>query len=308
MSVPGHSGRVLVNGDVLQDRTGSEFHNYPFEPYTVLPTPDDCDDEVPIGAPSSAPTGAPVFIAGDPHIKAWNGEQYDFHGVCDLVMLQNPTFNSGVGMDIHIRTKKTKQWSYIASAVLRIGEETLEVMGGNEGTQYWINGVAEADVLSVSGFTVILNQINTVKTEFIVYLNDDQKIIMKTFKEMVGVEMVATKGIDFGSSLGLMGTFREGLKMARDKVSILSEDNNKFGQEWQVQPSERMLFHNVEGPQAPEKCEIPKVTTLRRRLDESKISLEQAEIACSRVGREHFNICVFDVMATSDLEVTGVYN
>merc|ERR1711862_478410 len=132
-----------------------------------------------------------------------------------------------------------------------------------------------------------------------------QRIIMKTYKEMVGVEIVGATENEFGSSLGLMGTFKEGLKLGRDRVLI--EDNMQFGQEWQVQASEPMLFHDVEGPQAPVRCEIPQATTLRRRLEESKISFKEAELACSRVGSDDFDSCVFDIIATSDIEAAGMY-
>jgi len=300
LTVPGHSGQVIVNGNVIQDKGGSEWHNYPFDPITPLPEHPDCDTP-----PVSSPVSSPAKISGDPHIKAWNGEHYDFHGVCDLVMLKNPSFDNGVGMDIQVRTKRTKQWSYISSAVLKIGEETLEVKGDRKGCQYWINSVAGGDLQSLNGFTVTHNQINANTMEFIVYLNGDQRIVLKTFKEMVGVEIFAATETEFGSSLGLMGTFGEGLKLGRDRVLI--EDDMQFGQEWQVQASEPMLFHDVEGPQAPVQCEIPQATTLRRRLDESKISIKEAELACSGVASDDFDSCVFDIIATSDIESAGAY-
>jgi len=36
---PGHSGRVIVNGDLTQNRAGSEFHNYEYDPVCPLPEP-----------------------------------------------------------------------------------------------------------------------------------------------------------------------------------------------------------------------------------------------------------------------------
>jgi len=69
-SVPGHSGRFLANGNVLQDKGGSEFHNYPFHPDVNLPNPpdpdnfcgatDDDDDDNLIGA-STIPTPQPTL-------------------------------------------------------------------------------------------------------------------------------------------------------------------------------------------------------------------------------------------------------
>ena len=34
---PGHDGRLIVGGDVWQEREGSEFHNYEFDPPCGLP-------------------------------------------------------------------------------------------------------------------------------------------------------------------------------------------------------------------------------------------------------------------------------
>lgn len=47
--------------------------------------------------------------SGDPHINSWSGQTYDFHGGCDLVLLQDPDFANGLGLNIHIRTK-IKTW------------------------------------------------------------------------------------------------------------------------------------------------------------------------------------------------------
>ena len=64
-------------------------------------------------------------------------------GVCDLVLLESPAYGNGLGLSIHIRTKAEAFWSYIESAVVRIGEQMIELKGGveqNEGPHYWING------------------------------------------------------------------------------------------------------------------------------------------------------------------------
>jgi hypothetical protein len=243
---------------------------------------------------------------GDPHIKTWTGERYDYHGICDLVLLQNPDFN-GVGMDIHIRTKKVQRWSLISSAVLRIGSETLEVMGS--GNKYWINGMEGGDLKKgVSGFAILHRVVNRQQEEFRVVLDDaaDEAIVLSTFKDMVRVDVKSASSKNYGRSLGLLGTFVGGLKIGRDKETVI-EDNNAFGQEWQVLASEEMLFHVAEGPQAPEKCSIPSFETIQRRLKESSFSLEDAEVACSRVSVDDFDSCVFDVLAMNDRDVAGSY-
>lgn len=96
--------------------------------------------------------------------------------------------------------------------------------------------------------------------------------------------------------------------LARDNTTALDADLNAFGQEWQVQAEEPMLFHNIEGPQAPSKCVIPTPQAQQRRLGESTISLEQAKIACAIVpeGPDQDD-CVMDILLTEDLEMAGAY-
>jgi hypothetical protein len=250
-------------------------------------------------------------IKGDPHIQTWSGVMYDFHGVCDLVLLQNPDFEKGLGMDIHVRTEQLKQYSYVSSAVLRIGDDTLEVMGGNDDSSHWINQQANENsddgiIGFLSGYPIVYKKINSKQHEYTVKIGGAKAIVMTTFKKLVRVSIEGASIESFGSSRGLLGSFGEGKMLARDGSTLL-EDTNTFGQEWQVLPSEDMLFHSVEGPQAPEKCFIPLASSLRRRLGESKISEEEAQLACSRVSQEDFDMCVFDVMATGDKDVVGAY-
>jgi len=259
-------------------------------------------------AETNPPASNSGKVVGDPHIKTWTGQLYDFHGVCDLVMLQNPDFKAGLGMDIHIRTKRTLRWSYISSAVLRIGKETLEIMGGSEDNKYWINGVQGGELTKLSGFAVTQHAVHRNQREFRVELNGEKEyVLFKAFKDMIMVSVENGSADNFGRSLGLLGSFGKGEKKARDNLTII-EDNNEFGQEWQVGSDEDKLFHNLEGPQAPEKCELASTQqSIRRRLGESKLTLDDAETACSRVPPEDFDICVFDVLATDDSEIAGVY-
>ena len=64
---------------------------------------------------------------GDPHFGTWGGHPFDFQGGCDLVLVRNPSFANGLGMDIHARTKVRREYSYITNAAVRIGNDTLEV-------------------------------------------------------------------------------------------------------------------------------------------------------------------------------------
>lgn len=261
---------------------------------------------------------APLPVAGggangDPHIKLWDGELYDFHGVCDLVLLHNPGFENGIGMDIHMRTKKTRRWSYISTAVIRIGMDTFEVMGEKTKNQYYINGVANKASggerilpMSISGYPIQFKQVNSQQAEYVVDLGKGEKITFKTWNNMVRVDVAGSTANNFASSIGLMGTYASSLMMARDNTTII-EDLNDFGQEWQVLPEEPKLFHNIDGPQAPSKCEIPSQVDVRRNLAASEVQLEEAEVACAGVNEEEMNLCIFDVIAMSDNAVAGAY-
>jgi len=250
-------------------------------------------------------------VSGDPHIKTWNGEMYDFHGSCDLVMLLNPEYNEGRGMYIHIRTKLTKQWSFVANAAVRIGEEILEVRGaqGGAGHQYWLNGEAGEDLShGIDGHPISFEQANGGSSEFLISLNaDGEAIRIKTWKQFVRVDFVSPSKESFGNSLGLLGSYHVGSKLGRDGKTVI-DDNNAFGLEWQVLPQEAKLFHNLEGVQAPEQCVMPDSSKARRHLRESTISLEDAELACARVtaGVDR-DACIFDVLATNDRSMAGAY-
>ena len=56
------------------------------------------------------------------------------------MLVDNPEFMEGLGMRSNIRIKIRGSWSYIHSAALRIGNATLELMGGEEKNNYWLNG------------------------------------------------------------------------------------------------------------------------------------------------------------------------
>merc|ERR1719491_2267566 len=132
-------------------------------------------------------------VYGDPHFKTWSGESYDFHGICDLVLLKNAQFD-GVGMDIHIRSKKMQErFSYVDGASVRIGDDTLEVKGGEEGG-YWINGERGADIYNdeevavLSGkFTVAIKKVNDKSREVTINLGGNEATVITTWNAMVRV-------------------------------------------------------------------------------------------------------------------------
>jgi hypothetical protein len=244
---------------------------------------------------------------GDPHFKTWRGQHYDFHGACDLIFLQSKEFESGLGLDVHIRTKIRRDMSYISSAVLRIGSDVLEVE--SQGI-YYLNGVASAELPSeFSGFEFSHTQPTDKQHTFEVHLGGRERIKLKTYQDFVSVLIEQGLSKHFGHSVGLLGDFGEGRRFARDGKTIL-DDANVFGQEWQVLDTDPTLFQTVRFPQHPQKCTMPTPKTtdmLRRRLLEtSSVDELAAEKACAHWGEQGKEDCVFDVLTTGDLEIAVV--
>jgi hypothetical protein len=261
--------------------------------------------------PGSARFRTQVFDGGangDPHFKTWHGKHFDFHGVCDLVLLQNKEFESGLGLDVHIRTHMRRDLSYISSVALRMGADVLEVE--SQGV-YSLNGVTGTDLPSeLSGFQFLHTQPTAKQHVFDIRLGGRESIKIKTYKDFVSVSFEQGQGKHFAKSVGLMGDFAMGRMLARDGETVF-DDANVFGQEWQVLDTEPDLFQTLRLPQYPLECIMPtpvQASQLRRRLSESNEAELAAEKACEHWG-EGKDDCVFDVLATGDLEmaVGGTY-
>ena len=225
-------------------------------------------------------------------------------------MVSNPDFADGLGMDIHIRTKVVRYWSYIERAVVRIGTDVLEIEGAPDFSySYWINYEHMGELEDLAGFPVTLNQ-NT--DRYIIDLGSmypGVKIQINTYKEFVGVKIIGATQKAFGNSVGITGDFQTGKTFARDGHTVL-DDFNELGNEWQVLPSDGKFFHTVALPQFPEKCLIPEDPhgERRRRLEESRITEDQAKAACAGLEDEFSRKgCVYDVLATQDLGMVGAY-
>jgi len=205
---------------------------------------------------------------------------------------------------------------------LRIGKSTLEVKASKRGKGYehWVNGVEggelphEGDSFDLEGYTVEYTRSFARRHSFHVDLGSQNHIKIATFKDFILVKVDAFTGTEFSSSSGMMGSFPKGLRFARDGVTVV-EDAIVFGKEWQVRSDELKLFHTYEGAvQAPQQCVMPdeKQQTAskqlkKRRLGEAAISEDQAAIGCALVDEDDRDSCIYDVIATQDLDMVAVY-
>lgn len=126
-----------------------------------------------------------------------------------------------------------------------IGDDTLEVKGGVEDRRYWVNGkegprfrASRNLPFTIGGFHGRFRAINRFLTQFRISLPNEQYVTIKSAKDLIRVDMENCNMEDFGNSLGLMGTFGEGVMLARDNATVI-DDPNEFGMEWQGKSSRR---------------------------------------------------------------------
>jgi len=267
-------------------------------------------------APEDPPVAPPTGSNGDPHFKTWKHEHFEFHGQCDMILAKDPKFANGVGLDVQIRTKMVRFWSYIHTAAVRIGDDILEIHGSvgddDRDTHYWFNFQYQADATTVGGFPLTITSNGVHKRFFEIDLSSKfpgQKIVLSAFKEFVAVDFKDSTTESFGNAVGMLGDYKTGKTFARDGVTEI-HDFNVLGNEWQLLPADDMLFHDKAEPQYPKRCILPEDPQgqRRRRLDESSISVEKAEAICATL-KDPLSIkdCVYDILATQDLDMVGAF-
>jgi len=270
---------------------------------------DNCDGEPPVvadPAPAPAPSPSQGSGSGDPHFKTWTGDKYDYHGECDLVLVDHPTFMDGLGLRVHIRTTRVKYFSFIETVAVQIGEDVLEF--ANDVENFLINGEVAPPNLKhhktmIGGFLVRRDA-----KELSIRLTEDRRgaaqIILHVRKN--GFPAVVVSGGDtdlFKGSLGLLGDWETGKRLARDgETELGGQDATEFALEWQVRDDEPMLFKEVRFPQYPNTC-IPPEPKPTNRLGFSSFEYE-AEKACAHWKHDKED-CIFDVIATRDVLVAA---
>ena len=233
-----------------------------------------------------------------------------------MVLLKDDDFADGLGLRVHIRTQIVRFWSYIRSATIQIGEEILELEGSGDSTadsnNYWYNYEYQGDLEDgLSGFPIVPKIHSPSKRSLTIDLNKKypgQKIVLATFREFVRVDFVNGTKEAYGDTVGLLGNFTSGQTLARDGSTVLN-DFYELGSEWQVLPFEPMLFHDVRQPQFPAKCiePIDPRGERRRQLGELSVTEDQAEAACAHLNAFDRKDCVYDILATQDLDMVGAY-
>jgi len=267
---------------------------------------EETDDEVKLGdpdTPEEEPKG-PGSGSGDPHFKTWTGDKYDYHGECDLVLVDHPEFANGKGMKVHIRTSRVKYFSYISNIAVQIGDDVLEF--NNDVDNFLINGKRVEK--QKKWVTTYLGGFHVRRDPKAISLRFDEvhKAKIDLIQRQNGFPAVVVDGGTseiFKGSLGLLGDWETGKRLARDGKTEMNEpDATGFALEWQVRDTEPMLFSAARFPQYPTTC-TPPAKRLTNRLGVSSFEKE-AEKACAH-WKEDKEDCIFDVIATRDISVAA---
>lgn len=244
--------------------------------------------------------------SGDPHFKTWAGAKYDYHGECDLVLVDNPAFNGGQGLRVHIRTTRVKYFSFIETVALQIGSDILEF--DNDVENFMINGMKAEEnkqhhKTMFAGFMVRRDK-KAISVRLSDQLVGGAKIDFHTRKNGFPAVILDAAHTDiFKGSLGLLGEWHTGRTLARDGVTEIAvdpEDASAFALEWQVRDTEPMLFSEYRSPQYPNVCIPPKKMKMKG-LGKSLVR-QEAEEACAHWKHDKED-CIFDVIATQDVLV-----
>ena len=281
---------------------------------TPFPTPKPSaqPSSQPSSEPSSQPSVSPppsVGAGGDPHFKLFSGLSFDFHGHCDLLLLDT-TLADGAHLVIHVRSSPFKKiFSYISEAAVRIGDHVLTIGSGG---QHAIDGVPQ--VVGKTGALVVdeshqypiqsSKAHNKPRHVYKIHLGNGphgkQEIDIREYKNWITVTILHPSASNLERSKGLLGRFPDGALLGKDGKTIHTSYDD-FGQDWQVPPSDSLLGP---GPFLDSSCAPLEALKNRRhrRLEESSITRSQAREVCQHWGNQ-MEDCINDVLVSGDLEM-----
>lgn len=242
----------------------------------------------------------------------WKKEHFEYHGQCDILLAKDDGFADGLGLNVQTRTKVVRHWSYNKNIAIQIGDDILELEGGPDSATWWFNYEHLGELSTIGGFPINRTVKGSWKQLFEIDLESKypgHKIVLSTYKEFVRIDFQGDSEEAYGKVVGILGDYNSGKTVARDGVTVLN-DFMELGQEWQVLPSETMLFHVASDPQFPDRCIEPLDPRgeRRRRLGEVSVNEEQAEAACAHLKDPmDRKDCVYDVLATQDIDMVGAY-
>lgn len=165
-----------------------------------------------------------------------------------------------------------------------------------------------------SNFSITQTLPSVFKRSHSIDLSPQCTITVQRYNKSIQVKLDNTKEDVFGNSVGPLGDFKTGIRMAGMvlQLQMFLPSSEMNGGCCQVMPGDGKLFHEMTHPQLPPlgiKPEDP-CRERKRQLAESTIIQEEAEAACSGL-EDNLTVkaCVNDVLATQDfLDMMGAFN
>ncbi len=135
------------------------------------------------------------------------------------------------------------------------------------------------------------------------------EIRANTRANMISTSMNGT----WSNTAGMLGSSGNPRFMSRDGSHEFTGSWNTHAEEWQVNTSDRKIFLEDREPQFPHACRYEvsqmqqKALRGRRLMDKStdRITDDMARSACAHVRDEMKEFCIFDVLATEDVELSN---
>jgi len=245
---------------------------------------------------------------GDPHFKTFDDHRFSYHGECDLVLVQTH-LATGAALRVHVRTKILRSYSYVQGAAIQVGKEVFEV----KPRTYLLNGEVIRDLPeNFAGYKMErldsldwCEKRNCSDTSMMkIDLDGEGSIQVASYKGFLYVQ-VAEQGEGFLNATGILGATGRGGQFARDGSRLF--DDIQFAEEWQVLDTEPKLFKVSRYPQHPVGCISPPENTVRRMIEAEGDLYRKANKACSFAEDADRDFCIFDVLATGDLEMAEPY-
>lgn len=217
-------------------------------------------------------------VSGDPHFWTWSKQKFDYHGECDLQLIESKNFGNGLGLDVQVRATQRSWYSFIETAAVRIGNDILEV--GAHGVHY-LNGVVSIDFSdaqnppTLAGYPIKHDKYRRGKggkeNVYEIYLNNSEYITIRSYRDFLYVGLAPGEYLDLKDAVGLMGDWAIGSLYARNgKMPKALERNGRFkmSHSFRTNALRNIQFnvYHLRQQMLTEKCKNPKFRSQRLRL------------------------------------------
>jgi len=250
---------------------------------------------------------------GDPHFYGFSGKFFTWQGHCDVVLVKIPKVGiEDDNVEVHIRTKRVRQWSSIDGIALKVGTDVGEIES-SEGN-FIFNG-SQVESISTDKMTVeksTLKSFSSLQKKILLYkfIFGGDKVLEVKINTRTNIIDTTLSGNYPKETTGIVGSPTKPGLVSREGENMNDKDVNTFMESWQVNSKDPQLFHKYRHPQHPSKClyniratKLDNLHTGRRLKKSHKVTMKEAEAACDT---HHYGplkqFCIDDVSMTGNFE------